>query len=388
MIPKHWVSRTTLAFIASLTGMLLASCAARAQAPGRPQVLPQTAQRAVFRAVSYDVTASLSPADQTISARAIVEFESGGPSQSLECELHPGLRITDVLDANGKQVPWDRDSANFLVVRVSLPNSVGTGQRTKLTFVYSGPLANEESSPIPGSRLAYIGNDGAYLLLPARWFPLTGYPANRYTAVFHIEVPSNFTVVGTGAAQPPTAAAPAAKAPAPSSQSSLPYRSLQGLGGPEGQGGSSPIASPVPISNSATGSRTIYTFRSDRPEAAGTFVAGALQTLPVKAEGLSISVSTQAASANTAQPYGEAVARAIGIFSDQFGPLPQPNLALAQIPDGSLASFAAPGLLLVSQREWLATPNARLLANLTAAQWWGNQVMASTASDVWLTEGL
>ena len=382
-MPNHRVVRTTLALAASLIGVLLATGVARAQAQG-PQVLPQTVRRASFRAVSYDVSASLSPADQTLSARATVEFESSEPSRNLECELHPNLHITDVLDANNMPVPFERDDVNYLLVRVSLPNPVGTGQRVKLTFVYSGPMANEEGSPVQGLRLAYVGNDGAYLLLPARWFPLTGYPANRYAATFHIEVPSNFTVVGTGTALPPTAAAPPTPPPAPASTKGLPTRPLLGNANPQGQSASASL-SPT---SSVTGGRTVYTFRSDRPEAAGTFVAGALQTSPVNAEGLTISVTTPVGSSSPTQPYGEAVARAVGIFSDQFGALPQPNLAVAQIPDGSLPSFSAPGLLLVSQREWLAVPNARLLANLTASQWWGNEVMPASAADVWLTDGL
>ena len=191
--------------IIGCAAILAASCAARAQAPPRPQAPPQTVSRAAFRAVSYDVTASLLPAEQTLSARATVEFEATDPSRNLECELHPNLQLSDVLDTNGTPVPFERDDSKPLLVRVTLPNPIGTGQRTKLTFVYTGPLANEEGSPVPGMRLASIGNDGAYLLLPARWFPLTGYPSNRYTGVFRIEVPQNFTVVGTGVAEAPAA---------------------------------------------------------------------------------------------------------------------------------------------------------------------------------------
>ncbi len=365
-----------LRFVAACCTVIVAACCVvRAQAPPRPQILPQTVRRAAFRAVSYDVTASISPIDQTLSARAIVEFEASDPSRNLECELHPNLRLSDVLDANGTPIAFERDEINELLVRVTLPNPVGTGQRVKLTFVYAGPLANEEASPVPGMRLASIGSDGAYLLLPARWFPLTGYPSNRYTGVFHIEVPQNFTVVGTGVADAPknstsnTAAAPAPAPSTPASQRSLPMR---------------PLGNQIPQAPS----RAVYTFRVDRPQAAGTFVASALQLVPVKAEGLNISVYAPSSAATTAQPYGESVARSVGIFSDMFGPLVQPNLAVVQIPDGTLASFSAPGLLLVSQREWSAMPNNRLLANLVASQWWGNQIMAATPSDAWLTDGL
>jgi hypothetical protein len=108
----------------------------------------------------------------------------------------------------------------------------------------------------------------------------------------------------------------------------------------------------------------------------------------VQAEGLTVSVYAPAASAGTAQAYGETVARIVGAFSSQFGSLPEPNLTVAQIPDGTVAGYAAPGLLLVSQRHWTERPDARLLSNLTASQWWGDRVMAASPSDVWLTDGL
>jgi aminopeptidase N len=117
-------------------------------------------------------------------------------------------------------------------------------------------------------------------------------------------------------------------------------------------------------------------------------VASALQLFPIQAEGLNISVYLPPNAGSSAQEYGGAVARIVNTLSDQFGPLPTPNLAIAQIPDGTLPTYAAPGLLLVSQRQWTPAANARQLANLVAAQWWGNQVMAASPSDAWLTDGL
>ena len=64
-------------------------------------------------------------------------------------------------------------------------------------------MANEDNSPVPGVRLASIYKDGAYLLLPARWFPLTAYPTNRYTGTFRLNVPDTFAVAGTGKALSP-----------------------------------------------------------------------------------------------------------------------------------------------------------------------------------------
>src|SRR5207244_5379966 len=61
---------------------------------------------------------------------------------------------------------------------------------------------------------------------------------------------------------------------------------------------------------------------------------------------------------------------------------------VAQLPDGSVQGYSAPGLLLVSQRHWDAKGNPRLLAQLAAKQWWGNEVLPASASDEWVTDGL
>jgi len=391
------------------TCLLLAALAAFGQieAPVRPPAAAtQSPQKTGFRAVSYEVFASLAPETQMLTARAIVEFEAQSPSRAVECELHPNLSLSDVRDAAGKVLEFDRGGQNGLDVVVTLPDVVRVGQRTKITFSYSGVLATEENSAISGVRLASIAKDGAYLLLPARWFPLTGYPSNRFTGVFHIEVPQNFVVVGTGTSETPVPASSASTAPAPM----LGNRNAQGgnrsadAGAPRlarrTQDGVRPDSTPptVPLSNAPTSTatttasnsspRVTYTFRVDQAEAAGTFVAGALQQFPIQAEGLNISVFLPPSAASTAQEYGGAVARIVNTLSDQFGPLPNPNLAIAQIPDGTLPTYAAPGLLLISQRQWTPAANARQLANLVAAQWWGNQVMAGSPSDAWLTDGL
>ncbi len=396
-------------FGAFLACALLPVCTALAQvnAPVRPSVAPtQAPQRTGFRAVSYEVFASLTPENQMLSARAIVEFEAQSPSRTVECELHPNLTISDVRDASGRTLAVDRAGQSGLDVEVTLPDVVPSGQTTKLTFSYSGVLANEENSPVSGVRLASIGRDGAYLLLPARWFPLTDYPANRYTGLFHIDVPQSFLVIGTGTSEAPPPSSGVPNNPAP----------MLGNRNPEGGNRPGDAAPPrlarrnqddfhrgdnsaatatsapaavIPGSTmSASGPRVTYTFRIDQPEAAGTFVAGALQLSPVQAEGLNISVYVPASASSTAQEYGGAVAKIVNTLSDQFGPLPKPNLTIAQLPDGTVPAYSAPGLLLLSQRQWGPAANTRQLANLVASQWWGDQVTAASPNDVWLTDGL
>ena len=50
-----------------------------------------------------------------------------------------------------------------------------------------------------GLKLAYVGDDTSYLLYAGRWFPVSGYGTNRFTANIKITVPATWMVIGSGA---------------------------------------------------------------------------------------------------------------------------------------------------------------------------------------------
>src|SRR5580692_7500496 len=329
--------------LALAAALLALATAARAQAP---RSFP-------FRATDYQVEVLLHPDDQTISGQAKVEFIAQQPARSVGVELHQDLRIDSILGPTGKPLSFERDNNYPLILTVGLSDVVAPGKTVSLTFNYTGPLSNEEDSPTRGVRFASEDKTGAYLLLPARWFPLTNYPTNRYTGTFKITVPDNFAVVGTGKADPPNL--------------------MPGIGkGAPGQAS--------------------YVFHCAHAAPVGTFVAGNLQLSPVQSEGFNVSVFTPPTQANTANAYATSLAHIFSYYSDAFGPLEMKEddaaLTIAQMPDGSVSGFAAPGLMLISARQWGMKANDRLLSQLAAEQWWGDRVLPASASDVWLTDGL
>ena len=110
---------------------------------------------------------------------------------------------------------------------------------------------------------------------------------------------------------------------------------------------------------------------------------------PVQTEGYQFSIYTPAAQAATATAYANSLAHIMSSFSDSFGPLENAtNLAVAQMPDGSLQGFSAPGILFVSARQWTTKANDEILSQLAAGQWWGVRVLAASPADTWLTDGL
>jgi len=309
----------------------------------------QTPRPVGFVAEHYDVSATLDAIGQSLHAVAKITFRATDVSSSVRVELHPNLNVREVKSAEGKSLSFERDNQNPLFHYVILPAPVAAGGSVTLTFAYAGLLANEENSPVPGVRAAVINRDAAYLLLPARWFPLTNYPSNRYTAIFHLNVPDSFAVTGTGKAGAPT---------------------------------------PMGGKTAAEGGRLLYTFECTTPAPHGTFVAGNLQFNPKQAEGINVAVYAPRVDSGNAQGFADGVARAVTVFSDMLGGLADPELTVVQLPDGTLRDFAAPGVLLLSHRIWEPKVSERTIARLVASQWWGNSMLAATPGDVWLTDGL
>jgi aminopeptidase N len=303
-----------------------------------------------FLATRYDIAATIDPANQTISATAKVDFRATEVSSIVRVELHPNLSVTEVKNAAGKALNFERDNLNPLLLNVNLPSAATANSIVTLTFTYAGPLANEDNSPVPGVRLASIYKDGAYLLLPARWFPLTAYPTNRYPATFRLTVPDTFALAGTGKSLSPSA---------------------------------------VPAKSAAEGGRLLYVFECPNAAPNGSFVAGPLQLSAKQSEGLSVNVYAPRSATAKPEDFANSLARSVNVFSDIFGSLPaEPEFTVVQIPDGGLREFSGPGLIVLSQRAWDPKINDRVIARLVASQWWGNQVLPATRGDVWISDGL
>jgi aminopeptidase N len=117
-------------------------------------------------------------------------------------------------------------------------------------------------------------------------------------------------------------------------------------------------------------------------------VAGVYQPTPTQAEGLTATFYLKPEHTALAAPYGESAGKIFSFFSDRFGPLPWRRLAIMEIPDGSLPSFSAPGMVLLAERSWDPKVNYKLLAREIAAQWWGALVSPATPADDWLGDGL
>ena len=289
----------------------------------------------------YTIEADISPDSQSLSAKADVRFVPLVDNlTSATFELNNALNIARVVDAQGKQIAASRNQADFSV-RLAFDPALAKGQPAAISFYYDGKLSGQEDSPVEGIRFAAIHPDFAYLMYPARWFPLSGYSTDRFAADMRISVPAGYTVLGSGM-----------------------------------------------DSHQAAGDKIQYEFKFQHPSFPGSIAVVKDQPKRVQAEGVTTSVYFRGAEGGMAEAYGNETSQIMSYFSGIFGPPPYADLTIVETEMGAPNGFAAPGLIFLSPAALTRPVASKLLANEVSRQWWEEMVSATTRNHLWLTNGL
>src|ERR1043166_7880043 len=146
----------------------------------------------------YTIDAEISPNTATIEAKVGVRFVPVDDNiTSATFELNNALNISRVLDEQGKQIQASRTQQDFSV-RLSFENPLPKGKPVNVTFYYDGKLTGKEDSPVYGITFAAIHPEFAYLMYPARWFPVSGYTTDRFAANVHVTLPTGYALLASG----------------------------------------------------------------------------------------------------------------------------------------------------------------------------------------------
>jgi aminopeptidase N len=302
--------------------------------------IPASAQerRARIDVEHYTIDAEINPGNQTVAATVQVRFAPSDNTSAATFDLNNALNLSRIADAAGRQVPASRSQQDF-AVRLSFPEGITKGQQSTLTFNYDGKLTGQEESPVYGIKFASIQKDFAYLMYPARWFPVNEYTADRYTAEMRITVPAG-------------------------------YKVLAG----------------VPDEQIAAGDKVTYRFRFNEPAFPGSIAVVQGQPVPVASQGVTTNVYFRTAK-DMATPYGEETGKVLGFLSGVFGPAPRPGLTLVETEAGTPNGYASQGLIFLSPRAIGKQVNPRLMANQVARQWFGAVVSPASRNHMWLQNG-
>ncbi|HEV2325702.1 MAG TPA: M1 family aminopeptidase [Terracidiphilus sp.] len=307
---------------------------ARAQLPQRPSL----------EITGYVISAELDPSAHHLSATATVTFTAPANLDVVTFGFHPALKITKITDSSGKMLDGERTADGS--VRVTTNSPFVASQPVSWTFTYEGTLTGDENGPVEGMKLAQIQDPITYLLYPARWFPMTGYLTDRFSAEMHIRVPQGMRVFASGA-----------------------------QGSPKD----------VTLSNGKPGQE--WSFNWPKPDFPGTIIAGRyVGPFSVGSGNVKVYLTVQH------QAQGNQMAQTANdeynFFTNDFGMPETSTVNVVEIPDGTLSSVWAPELAGIPGAYIGNKSGPRLLANTMAHQWWGCEVSPATLNDAWITNGM
>ena len=164
-------------------------------------IAPAQERRSRIDVQHYTIDAEINQNTQTIAAKAAVRFvPEDDNATAATFELNNALNLKSVADDQGRQVPASR--GQDFTVRVNFNQPLQKGTPVTLVFTYDGRLSGNEESPVYGIKFAAINNDYAFLLYPARWFPVSGYTSDRYSMDLNVTVATGNRVLASGMETP------------------------------------------------------------------------------------------------------------------------------------------------------------------------------------------
>jgi hypothetical protein len=320
--------------IASLAAALILAAPVLAQRPERPTLV----------IAGYVIDAELDPATHHLAAKAVVSFTAPENSEVVSFGFHPALKVTKITDESGKLLTGERTADG--TIRVTPPAPFTQGQVSHWTFQYEGTITGSEDGPVEGLKLAAIQEPISYLLYPARWFPMTGYLTDRFTAEMHIRVPQGMRVFSSGS-----------------------------LG----------ASKPVTLANGKKGDQ--YDFNWEKPGFPGTVIAGRYVD-PVTAGPGNVKIYLTVSHQASGNELAHTAAKEYDFFTDSFGASESSHLNVVELPNDTLPAVWAPELAAIMGSRVGDKSSVRLLANTIAHQWWGSEVSPRTLNDSWITNGM
>jgi aminopeptidase N len=288
----------------------------------------------------YTIDAEINQNTQTLTAKAVVRFVPlDENTTSATFELNNALNLKTVLDEGGRQVPASR--GQDFTVRLNFNQPLAKGKPLSVVFVYDGRLSGSEESPVYGVKFAAITNDYAYLMYPARWFPINGYTADRYSMDLNVTVAAGNRVLASGMDTPPK----------------------------------------------ESGGRVTYGFQFSRPSFPGSIAVVKGEPARVTSEGVITTLYFRGPESEMAGVYGQETGKEMVYFTSLFGLPPSANLTLVETESGAPNGYSAPGLIFLNPRGIGKQLNTKLLANQVSRQWWGALLSPASRNHLWLREG-
>src|SRR5438046_15635 len=128
---------------------------------------------------NYTIDVDINQRTQSLAAKAAVRFiPLDDNTTAVPFELNNALNVSKVVDQQDRPLQASRSQQDF-TINLTFSPPLEKGKPVTITFYYDGRLSGQEDSPVYGIKFASIQNDYAFLMYPARWFPVSGYTTDR-----------------------------------------------------------------------------------------------------------------------------------------------------------------------------------------------------------------
>jgi aminopeptidase N len=332
--------------VAAALAVLIVALSAQSQQPAPQQVASR------FDVTNYRIEAQIIPDQHLLRAGADVTFVPLDATRSVVFELNGSLKVESI-EKDGKALTgFVQDNVGVGAlgpsVRIDLGQVVPANQPVTLRFRWSGALVSPEGGPLATRRLAYVGNEGSYLMYASRWFPFHDYAADRATSDITFIVPVGLQVAGTS-------------------------------------------DEPIVAQQAPKEGAVRYRFVHKNPVLIGNFAAGQYINRNLRYSNYDLQLYAMPGSEKRLDAFAELTGRVLEFYTKQYGaPLFGNRLVVVQIDDESLDTYSGPGIIFLSTKMFDTSrpvPEEKLEREI-AYQWWGQTVGLKSFDDAWISQGL
>lgn len=294
----------------------------------------------------YRIEATLIPDVHELEAAAAITFKSLEPIDSITFDMSDNLSVHRVLDSEGVELDFDRNSTSPGSLTVRFSRTLAGGSTATIRIQYRGGFDRDRFSRIYSrdDSSAYIGMEGIYLLYSAKWIPILRFLTDRAPTSLEVTVPLGMTVIGAG------------------------------------------VQSPVVTK----GIHEVFGWTAKTPVLPGSIVAGNYSQKRLNIEDYRIDCYSSGQKLDSMQKAAETAVRILDFYHKAYGPpAAGRSFRLVEVDDRLSKQPGMMGTIFVTRSELARpTPPVRELARRIAYQWWQETVGIRDTGDLWLVDGM
>jgi hypothetical protein len=342
--PTSFIPFRRFFLLGLIVGLMAAPFGLSQTSPKGKSPKPDPAVISSADAQEYDIRVEILPESHRLKAQVTIVFVATGILKELVLDLNPNCSMTQVLDAEGREVEHRQDSYETNSVKVVFREAVQDGTRFSLQFVYEGIFEKGRRRPMNTVQEvdAVIAEEGCYLPFAAKWLPINRFPIDRASSRITVSVPLGYEALGAGKQLP----------------------------------------------SKTEGIQEVFSSVCRQPHLPDSLVVAPLFPRSVDKNGLKVEYHLSETNLSAADTLDNLVRPLVAYFESALGPRPwEGPLLVVEVPNEYDYFPGSPSVIYVGSSLVKAVkPDLSVLTRKVASQWWHHALPVFTPEQCWLRE--